>query len=328
MLTAEQRRRYLRETGRPSIVPADEAVAHVRYLHDVCGLTFRAMAALTHGQVHDSTLADFYVGRRTGHSELPITSTRRTTANAVLSIRAGFQYDSKSLVSACGTRRRLQALAHRGFGAKHLAAITGQEHKQMWRYMTGPQSGRHVAKYVQIRSRETIRVWYEKLRNADPADYGGTPFSIKRAKTLAYQHGWATDACWDEDTWDDPDAIPEWTGKCGTAQGYRIHHRDDIGKGAIQAPEVRGPHDRQIDVAANLSHPAVRRMARTIPTRFQKTMLHVTADYPSMNVYSIICKDCRNCNTIMLRYPELGYLLGIQERDARGKYSRNNLKEE
>ena len=33
---------------------------------------------------------------------------------------------------------------------------------------------------------------------------------------------------WDDDTIDDPAAFPDWTGKCGTPDGYDAHYKMKI----------------------------------------------------------------------------------------------------
>lgn len=71
---------------------------------------------------------------------------------------------------------------------------------------------------------DAIRTLYDKIKYADPADYGVSTTSQKKARH--YAKGAPTVDCWDEDTIDDPDALPEWTGACGTEEGYRIHVRE------------------------------------------------------------------------------------------------------
>lgn len=40
-----------------------------------------------------------------------------------------------------------------------------------------------------------------------------------------YTCRWAPVGAWDEDTLDDPDAAPDWTGRCGTPGGAEAHRR-------------------------------------------------------------------------------------------------------
>lgn len=64
----------------------------------------------------------------------------------------------------------------------------------------------------------------------DPAEHC-TALSIAKTKARARRQRWAPTWAWDGDTLDDPDASPEWTGACGTAEGYRIHIRETIFEG-------------------------------------------------------------------------------------------------
>lgn len=65
---------------------------------------------------------------------------------------------------------------------------------------------------------------YNKYGGTDPGALQ-TPLSTKRARTWAAKSGCAPSHCWDEDTIRDPQAIPEWTGHCGTNHGYQLHYK-------------------------------------------------------------------------------------------------------
>ena len=73
-----------------------------------------------------------------------------------------------------------------------------------------------------------VRDLYEKLQHVDPRDHGVTEGDMRRAKTWASKKGCAPISCWDDDTIDDPEAWPEWTGLCGTLRGRKLHYEYKI----------------------------------------------------------------------------------------------------
>ncbi|MCQ9186232.1 hypothetical protein KMT30_45815, partial [Streptomyces sp. IBSBF 2953] len=60
-----------------------------------------------------------------------------------------------------------------------------------------------------------------------PAEHGASQGGITRARRHALAHGWAPVGAWDDDTIDDPGAHPDWTGKCGTTEGFWAHRYID-----------------------------------------------------------------------------------------------------
>ncbi|MEU6707865.1 helix-turn-helix domain-containing protein [Streptomyces wuyuanensis] len=94
--------------------------------------------------------------------------------------------------------------------------------------LNGLVLGARGRQFVLAATAEAAATLYDKYQHVDPRDVGRDERWIKAAKTRAVQHGFAPPWCWDEDTIDDPNAIPEWTGACGTARGYAIHQRDGI----------------------------------------------------------------------------------------------------
>lgn len=84
----------------------------------------------------------------------------------------------------------------------------------------------HYGEHVTIKTRERVRVVYEKLAGTDPLDNGMTKRNVVMARRWAAEHGWAPHWAWDDDTIEDPAAHPEWTGACGTRAGFRIHIRE------------------------------------------------------------------------------------------------------
>jgi len=79
-----------------------------------------------------------------------------------------------------------------------------------------------------VRRARAMRALYDELWQADPADHGASPGGITRARRYAAERRWAPPQAWDDDTIDNPDAFPDWTGQCGTPQGVGAHRRAGI----------------------------------------------------------------------------------------------------
>ena len=69
----------------------------------------------------------------------------------------------------------------------------------------------------------------QKLERQHPVRDGGIEEKVyKSTKARARTRGSAPLGCWDMDTVHDKSVEPEWTGLCGTVEGYRIHRRERI----------------------------------------------------------------------------------------------------
>lgn len=136
-----------------------------------------------------------------------------------------------TLIDASGTRRRLAGLWRDGFPLPFLAERMGVlDRSYLQRIIRGGvRAGRGARPYtVTADTAALVREVYEKLEERKPEEFGIPSYSILRAQAFAKKKGLASRHCWDPDTIDDPEAIPEWTGACGTAAGLRIHYREGI----------------------------------------------------------------------------------------------------
>jgi hypothetical protein len=125
-----------------------------------------------------------------------------------------------TLISPVGTRRRMHALVAAGWPQQHLAAQLG---------MTPSNFGTMLAcEHVLVRRARTVRDLYDALWRANPAEHGATLAGITRARRRASVNGWAPVGAWDDDTIDDPAALPDWTGQCGTTWGSAAHYTHKI----------------------------------------------------------------------------------------------------
>lgn len=125
-----------------------------------------------------------------------------------------------ALTCATGTRRRLQALVVAGWPPPRLSAELGAGRTEAARLLR--------SRKVAVRTARRVAALYDRLWNVDPATCGATREGIRRAKARATAAGWAPASAWDDDRIDDPAALPDWTGHCGTAKGVALHAKHDI----------------------------------------------------------------------------------------------------
>ncbi|MGW1840812.1 hypothetical protein [Streptomyces sp. NPDC002067] len=196
---------------------AEPVRVHVRHLQD-CGMGLRPIAAAA--GIDRQRLQAVLHGRPergTGPQE----RVRPALAAAVLAIEPTLDLlPPTTITSAVGTTRRLQALVAGGWRQRVLSAGLHM----------APQNFRLVIKAdaVTVRTARAVRALYDEWWAADPADHGASAAGITRARRAATAAGWAPVGAWDDDTIDDPAALPDWTGQCGTYEGCQAHYRLDI----------------------------------------------------------------------------------------------------
>ncbi|MCB5167483.1 hypothetical protein LG634_21970 [Streptomyces bambusae] len=235
-MTAEQsalarrdakRRRYLAERGTPSRSKDIDAVQrHVRRLYYEGGMTSHAMAAQS--GVGRDTIMHLVKGYRVVNGRrVRIACLLQTTIDKLWTLRLQLPPDqgrSGAHLPPSGTRRRLQALNALGYDCVWMADRLGICAGNISALMLG-QRGRS---YVYAATAQRIAALYDEYQHTDPAAAGRSSWHISTARTRARKNGYAPPWCWDDETIDDPRAEPEWTGACGTAQGYAIHRREQI----------------------------------------------------------------------------------------------------
>ncbi|NUQ95348.1 MAG: hypothetical protein HOY79_01860 [Streptomyces sp.] len=190
---------------------------HIRYLQ-ACGMGQRTIAAAA--GVDRKRIQNILTGRPergTGPQE----KSRPALATAVLAVEPTLENLAPStLISPIGTRRRVQALVAVGWPQHCLAAHLGMTPSNF-----GAMLGRE---HVLARRALAVQAMYDALWNTDPAKHGATAAGISRARKHAADRGWAPVGAWDDDRLDDPEAFPDWTGQCGTTDGYWMHRRRNI----------------------------------------------------------------------------------------------------
>lgn len=212
---ARRRREYLLATGRPSLVSGDEVE---RLQSRIRSMKARGM---TYAQMERQTGVSFKA--IWGVANRPDSRARRSTLTAL----AGLHFEEPDFtapVQVTGSFRRLNALSLAGYQLRFLAErLPFAGTKCLQDIMLGVNT-----KKIQYGRAKAIADLYEELMTKSPADYGISSRSVLVSATYARRRGAVPASCWDPDTIDDPDAIPQWTGMCGTPYGARIHRREGI----------------------------------------------------------------------------------------------------
>lgn len=218
-----KRRRYLHAIGQPPKIDAAPVIRHAQFLHNEHGMSIRAIAKAA--GVSNSAAHRAVSGRHRDGS--PVVTMYREQGEALLAaqpVALPEDPNAVALLDITGSRRRAQALMALGFSGTYLSEMLGYNQlTNLWRLLL-PTGYKSIGAHRVFMIREA----YDKYQHADPVDFGLSAYSINRAKNVAQKHNMAPPSCWDDDTIDDPDAAPEWTGACGTSEGYRIHLREGI----------------------------------------------------------------------------------------------------
>lgn len=157
-----------------------------------------------------------------GSRSTPADQCKVSTYRAVMSVR--LTMDNVTMSTPVGVHRRLQGLAAKGYPTPFLAERLDTHRGNLWRLLSGESGKTHVTRKTFLR----VAKLYRELELIDPVDRGVPAPLASRTRILAARRGYAPAHTWDPDTIDDPEAAPEWTGACGTPQGWAIHKREGI----------------------------------------------------------------------------------------------------
>ncbi|GGR51470.1 helix-turn-helix transcriptional regulator [Streptomyces roseolus] len=231
----DKRREYLIAIGKPSTVREDEyerVQTRLREFYNA-GMSTTPMVEQS-GVARDVIVAMILGVRRYNHGVHDFDRLYRSTLEKLEKIEfVPPPTDGRkggSRLPPHGTRRRLQALVAQGYSCRFIARQMPQsgESGDYNRNLNNFIHGRKGKTYVAASTAWAVADIYDKYSAVDPVDVGETEAGVKRIKTAAKRNGFAPPTAWDDDTIDAPDAIPEWTGACGTDEGYRIHIREEI----------------------------------------------------------------------------------------------------
>ncbi|NUP18353.1 MAG: hypothetical protein HOZ81_20170 [Streptomyces sp.] len=194
-----------RQLGRPGLIDAAPARQRLNQL----------TPTMTWGQICEATgcesrnlqlIAD---GRRT--------QIRRSTHDRIMAVKLQAPAPGK-YVDSTGLCRRLRALRAIGWSALAIAEKASSAEARIQKICSGTQPT-----VRQVLAEKLLKVYAELSQTPAP-----TGRSATRTKRHAAANGWAPPGAWDDDTIDDPEALPDWTGHCGTDRGWWLHNVNGI----------------------------------------------------------------------------------------------------
>jgi hypothetical protein len=210
----EANRRRQKAYGRwQPYVDAPPVRAHVNNLIDA-GMSWPQISAAS--GVHIKVIENLLLGAGSGRA--PSRRLRPDNAQALMTVPVPAipPADGAAITDATRPRRELQALVASGRPLRFLARRSGLDLHTVVNIVHGRGP-------VRAGTAHTIHVLYGQLWDADPRADGIRPHDIRRAQQTAAARHWAPPLAWDDDTINDPAAVPDWTGRCGTTGGYYDH---------------------------------------------------------------------------------------------------------
>ncbi|KPI09902.1 hypothetical protein OV450_3393 [Actinobacteria bacterium OV450] len=217
---------FLRAQGVELRVPFQPAQTVLRRLQ-AQGMTAEQMSAQC--GIHWSRLRQIARGysRINDPEGTRLNKIRLRTHEAIMTLEYEQPTYGGAKVPAEWVTRRLQALAALGFNARLLAGMLGWEGDSAHKMLSDLTRGRRRERHVVWTTYKQVADLYDKLKDATPEDHDGA-YRPQTIRAWARKNRYAPPHCWDDDTINDVDAIPEWTGMCGTIEGWRIHQREYI----------------------------------------------------------------------------------------------------
>ncbi|MFI8206843.1 hypothetical protein [Streptomyces sp. NPDC085937] len=205
-LKTRKRLNVARQLGRAARVDATAAREHLHKLRVT--MSWSQIQATT--GCDDRGLQLLISGQRT--------EINRTTQDKILAVAPGAEPSPGMYIDATGPRRRLQALSAIGYSGRQIAQRIGTAEARIQKIASGVQP---TVRYGLVRR---INSLYDQLSQ--------TPAPAGRSRTRVIRHAldnhYAPPGTWDDDTIDDPNAHPEWTGHCGTDRGWWIHQNQQL----------------------------------------------------------------------------------------------------
>jgi len=245
----EAQRRRRKAYGEEFYVDARPATAHVRTLM-AAGMGWKRVAAAA--GLDASVVYPLLYGRPDRNGGAVRTKARRETVQAILALPVPTIDDLAGPVSVdpTGTRRRVQALACLGWSVDRLAARSGVDRQAIDRALRGAR--------VSVTTARAIRVAYDELWNT-PAPEGDQRQRIAaaRSRNRAARLGWVPPLAWDDDSIDDPTAVPD--------VGEKARHGVDLDEWVhlVTSGETAARAAQRVDVTLNTIEVAAVRNDRT-----------------------------------------------------------------
>ncbi|MEU7338648.1 hypothetical protein [Streptomyces sp. NPDC007074] len=132
----------------------------------------------------------------------PSEKVRTETADLLLSYWPALDdFPDASRIDSTGTRRRIEALHVRGFNLIAMSRACNVPSRYFQKVANAEKVTARIARAV----RDVYGLWW----NADPLDHGVKQWVADRTRRSAERHGWYGPLAWDDDTIDDPRAVPQ-----------------------------------------------------------------------------------------------------------------------
>ena len=192
------RRIRTRDFG-PGWVELEPVVRHVRSLRET-GATLREIADAADVSLPSLSGVLHHKGK---------TAILASLAEKILSTTSPLKQPPERLpeaavVSAVGSRRRIQALTVIGWSQGEIAELAGMSIRTVWELSTRDREG------VLVRYHLAVSRVYDALWDKEPpAVTVGQRTAIKKRRKAAGARGWAPPMAWDDADLDDPDATPQ-----------------------------------------------------------------------------------------------------------------------
>lgn len=131
----------------------------------------------------------------------PAQKIRREVAEMVLSFWPTLaDFPDTARIDPTGTRRRVDALMTLGWTRKAMADALGMLHTSLNRALLGERITARIAR--------AIAALYDQWWNQRPEHHGVLPQYAERTRRIAVEKGLMSPLAWDDDTIDDPNAVP------------------------------------------------------------------------------------------------------------------------
>lgn len=208
-------------------VAADPVRAHVTYLAEN-GISMKQLSKLS--GVSLSTIGTLMYGRpERGHGPYP--RVHKATADRILAVEPSLDNMAAGrAIDATGTVRRLQALVAIGWSQASLG-------KQLF-VEKGNMAVLMGATHVTVRRAKQVKDLYDRLWDKPQT---GTDWhsrsAASRARNLAASRGWVSPLAWDDDTIDDPAAVPD-TGEKPQSQDAYAENVEFLAKTGATRDEI------------------------------------------------------------------------------------------
>lgn len=208
--TTRRQKAYGRWDG---LVDANPARAHIKELTNA-GMGLKQITKASGISGGMLTKLIYGTPRPDGTRRPPAARIKPSTAERILAVRLTLA--SGAVVPSTGARRRLQALACNGWSIGALATRGGVDRQRLDQAMSGHR--------IQHDTHQVVADLYEQLWDVQAPPSGPATRTRNRARRM----GWAPAMAWDDDTIDNPDAVPDMGEPTKTMGPRQRLHVEDV----------------------------------------------------------------------------------------------------